>query len=313
MKLLVTGATGFIGSHLVHRLVRDGHSVVALVRDRAKAKDLPPDVELLDGDLTLFENVKLELPACDAVIHLAGVVAADKIEDYDRINFVAVKHLVACIERQKWKPKRFLFASSLAAAGPSETPMTERDTCAPIEAYGKSKLDAERFLQYAPFPVTLFRPSVVFGHGDPATITLFKMAKRGLGFRVAGMNPSLSFIDVDDLVDGIVRMLADTSRENRTYFVSHPSSTDQRAMWRAIGAAVEKRVMIVPVPRQLLYGLMRIGVSSQLDEKQYKQITAPGFVCSSTALQQDTGWKPQYDLSSSLAKAAAGFRRAQWL
>src|SRR5512139_1057361 len=147
MKILVTGATGFIGNHLVHRLVRDGHSVVALVRNRDKARELPA-VEVLEGDLTLFEHPRTVLPACDAVIHLAGVVAAERIEDYERINFTAVKHLVACLERQSWKPKRLLFSSSLAAAGPSATPLTERDPCAPIEAYGTSKLEAERFLQF---------------------------------------------------------------------------------------------------------------------------------------------------------------------
>jgi microcin C transport system ATP-binding protein len=113
--------------------------------------------------------------------------------------------------------------------------------------------------------------------------------------------------------DAIVAMLGDTSREHRTYFVSHPSSTDQRTLWRALGTTLDRGVFVVPVPKPLLYGLMKLGVSKQLDEKQYKQIIAPGFVCSSSALSRDTGWKPQFDLSSSLAKAAAGFRRAQWL
>ena len=314
MKLLVTGATGFIGTHLVHRLVRDGHTVVALVRDHAKARELPAtNVEILAGDLSLFENPRTVLPACDAVIHLAGVVAADRLADYERFNFTAVKHLVACVERQTWKPKRFLFSSSLAAAGPSETPMTEADPCSPIEAYGKSKLDAEQVLQYAPFPTTSFRPGVVFGHGDQATITLFKLAKNRIGFLPAGLNPQLSFIDVDDLVEAIVAMLGDTSREHRTYFVSHPSSTDQRTLWRALGTTLDRGVFVLPVPKSVLYGLMKLRVSKQLDEKQYKQIVAPGFVCSSSALSRDTGWRPQFGLEASLAKAAAGFRQARWL
>lgn len=312
MKILVTGATGFIGNHLVHRLVRDGHTVVALVRDRVKARSLPA-VELLEGDLSLFENPRTVLPACDIVVHLAGVVAADTLADYERYNFTAVKHLVACLDRQTWKPKRLLFASSLAAAGPSTTPLSESDACAPIEAYGKSKLDAERFLQHAPFPTTSFRPGVVFGHGDQATITLFKLAKNRIGFRPAGVNPALSYIDVDDLVEAIVAMLGDNSREHRTYFVSHPSSTDQRTLSRALGTVLERDVFVVPVPKGLLYGLMKLGVSKQLDEKQYKQIVAPGFLCSSSALSRDTGWKPQFALGESLAKAAAGFRRAHWL
>lgn len=313
MKLLVTGATGFIGNHLVHRLVADGHTVVALVRDRVKARLLPGGVELLEGDLSLFEHPRTVLPAVDVVIHLAGVVAADDPGDYERYNFTAVKHLVACLDRQSWKPKRLLFASSLAAAGPSATPKTEADTCAPVEAYGRAKLDAERFLQHAPFPTTSFRPGVVFGHGDPATVTLFRMAKRRLGFSPAGVNPQLSFIDVDDLVEAIVAMLGDSSREHRTYFVSHPASTDQRALWRALGTVVGRDVFVVPVPRPVLYGLAKLRVSKQLDEKQYRQIVAPGFVCSSQALSRDTGWQPRFGLEDSLRKAADGFRQARWL
>lgn len=324
MKLLVTGATGFIGAHLVHRLVRDGHTVVALVRDRAKARALPAsNVELLEGDLSLFERADTVLPACDAVIHLAGVVAAERVEDYARINFAAVEHLVACLERQAWRPRRLLFSSSLAAAGPSQrdVPRTEADACAPVEPYGASKLAAEQLLQRASFPTTSFRPGVVFGHGDPATITLFRLARRRLGFRPAGPSPQLSFVDVEDLVEAIVRMLGDDSRAHRTYFVSHPASTDQRTLWRALGDTLDRRVLLVPVPRPVLYGLMRastvasrvFGFKNQLDEKQYEQIIAPAFLCSSAALQRDLAWTPRYDLSASLAKAADGFRRAAWL
>ncbi|HLL21822.1 MAG TPA: hypothetical protein VK427_06815, partial [Kofleriaceae bacterium] len=111
----------------------------------------------------------------------------------------------------------------------------------------------------------------------------------------------------------IVAMLAETSRDHKTYFVSHPASTDQRTLWRALGTALDRDVFVVPVPAPLLYGLMRLGVSKQLDEKQYKQIIAPGFVCSSAALSRDTGWQPQFGLSESLAKAATGFREARWL
>lgn len=324
MKVFITGATGFIGTHLVHRLVTDGHQVVALVRDPAKARALPTtNVELISGDLSIFEDAGTVLPECDAVIHLAGVIAADRVEDYERINFVAVKHLVACLERQRWRPKRLLFSSSLAAAGPNPTgaPKSEADACTPVEAYGKSKLDAEHFLQTVAFPTTSFRPAVVFGPGDPATITLFKLAKRGIGFQPAGHNPWLSFIDVDDLVDAVVKMLADSSTAHRTYFVSHPATTDQRTLWRALGTTLDRKVRVLPVPRPLLYGLMVTSTAvaklfrfkNQLDIKQYTQITSPGFACSSAALQSDLAWQPQHDLSASLAKAAAGFRKAAWL
>src|ERR1700735_3857542 len=98
MRILVTGGTGFIGRHLCQRLVERGDHVVALVRSKRKASALPAQVETLEGD-----------------------VAAERPEEYEAINFTAVKDLVECVGRQAWKPARFLFASSLAAAGPSCT------------------------------------------------------------------------------------------------------------------------------------------------------------------------------------------------
>src|SRR5205814_1926475 len=142
-------------------------------------------------------------------------------DDYDAINFRGVKNLVDGLARQEWRPRRFLFASSLAAAGPSVPGVrkTESDVCDPVDDYGRAKLAAEIFLRAAPFPTTSFRPSVVFGPKDPATFTFFRMASRGWGFRVGGPAQAFSFIDVDDLVDGIMRMADDTSSEHRTYFV----------------------------------------------------------------------------------------------
>jgi nucleoside-diphosphate-sugar epimerase len=305
----------------VRRLVHDGHQVVALVREPAKATGFPTThVELVVGDLSIFEDDRTVLPRCDTVVHLAGVVAAEDVADYHAVNFVAVKHLVACLERQSWRPRRFLFASSLAAAGqsPSGVHKSETDPCEPIEPYGRSKLEAEQFLKAAPFPTTTFRPAVVFGAGDPATVTLFRMAKRGIGFRTAGPAAPISFVDVEDLVDAIVRMLDDTSDADRTYFVSHPRAMDTPTMWKALGVAMDRRVAVIPFPRSVLYATMiamtalskRFGFKNQLDVKQDEQITAPPFVCSSAALQRDLAWRPTHDLETSIARAADGFRRS---
>jgi len=324
MKVLVTGATGFIGTHLCRRLVAEGHHVVALVRDPSKAAELPKErVELLRGDLSLFARPDVVLPACDAVVHLAGVIAAPRLADYRQINFVAVQHLVQCLERQAWRPKRLLFASSLAASGPSRDGAlrTEADGCAPVEPYGESKLRAEEFLRSAPFPTTSFRPALVFGPKDPATVTLFRMASRGLGFRVVGSNPGLSWVDIDDLLAALLLLLADGSGAHRTYFVAHPTPTDQASLWHALGTAVGRTVRLLPVPRALLYGAMVamtalskvFRFTNQLDEKQYQQLTAPGFVCSSAALSKDFGWKASSDLPATLRRATEGFRGAGWL
>ena len=321
MRFFVTGATGFIGTHLCNRLVAEGHTVVALVRNRAKTRGLPTSsIEYVEGDLSTLKDPKLVLPPCDIVVHLAGVVAAPTLAAYREINFEAVRDLVECIERQSWKPRRLLFASSLAAGGPSEPrePKCESDTPKPIEPYGRAKLEAEIFLQSAPFPTTSFRPALVFGSGDEATLTLFQMAKRGFGFGVAGKNSEISYVYVSDLIDALMKLANDPTDEHRTYYVSYSEPTDNRTLWKALGRALDKRVTVLPVPRFVLYAVMltMTGLSkvfrfqNQLDRKQYDQITATGFTCSSTALQRDFDWNPKFDLEASISQSVEGFRRA---
>ena len=180
MRFFITGATGFIGHHLCHALCQAGHDVTALVRSPEKAKSLPASARLHRGDLSIFRQPNTVLDEVDVVVHLAGVVGADSPDQYDEINHRAVKDLLACIARQSWNPRRLLFASSLAAAGPSfrTEPWTEADPLAPIDPYGTAKMRAEIAVAAAPYPTTTFRPCIVLGPDDPATLTLFRAAQR---------------------------------------------------------------------------------------------------------------------------------------
>jgi nucleoside-diphosphate-sugar epimerase len=299
--------------------------VVALVRNPKKAaKELPQGVETFEGDLSVFDRADLVLPKCDIVIHLAGVVAAKTVAEYDAINFEAVKSLVNALERQSWKPRRLLFASSLAAAGPtsSRVPMTEHDPAGPVEPYGRAKLKAEQFLiNEAPFPTTSFRPSIVFGPRDTATLSFFKMAKAGIGFRVAGQPQGLSYIDIDDAVAGIMAMMDDTSDQHRVYFLAAADQMDTAQLWRDMSTAIGKPVHVIRVPRAVLvfaswfntFFAKIFGYTNQLDAKQVDQMTAPAFMCSSQALQEAHGWQPRVSLTDSLAKAWTQYRADGWL
>ncbi len=318
MRYLVTGATGFIGIHLCEALVARGDTVTALVRTPAKAKKLPEAVQTLAGDLTLFAQPDLVLPEVDIVVHLAGVVAAPTPDVYEAINFTAVKDLVDCLERQAWKPKRLVFASSLAAAGPSpaDRAWTEADVLAPIDPYGEAKARAEDVVKSASFPTTSFRPCIVLGPNDTASLTLFTAAAKGVGIRVGSQAQRLSFVDVRDVVSGILHMSDDARDSHHTYYVSHPDPIDIDVLWAALGRAVDNRVWVVPVPGFILRALVPfatlgsriLGITNQLDIKQYRQMVAPAFVCSSASLSGDLGWTAQHGLDDTLVHATAGYR-----
>jgi len=318
MRYFVTGATGFIGSHLCRHLAEQGDTIYALVRTPAKAAGLPEGTNVIAGDLGLFADPSTVLPEVDVVVHLAGVVQADTPAQYEAINFAAVADLISCLQRQTWQPRRLLFASSLAAAGPSAPgrPWTETDPLSPIEPYGDAKARAEALMKDVEFPTTVFRPPIVLGAGDPATLTLYQAARRGVGMKVARQPQQLSWVDVRDLVDAIALMAADTRPGRHTYFTSHPDAADIDEIWQAMGRAFDRRVVTLPIPKAGLYAAMRIstlvtsalGVRNQLDDKQYRQLIARAFVCSSAALREDLGWRPQHDLLAATRDAVAGYR-----
>lgn len=320
MRVFVTGATGFIGSHLCRRLIERGDRVVALARSPRKASSLPKEIEIFQGDLSKLCDPTTALPPSDVVIHLAGIVSAARLADYERINYTGVADLLDCLKRQSWTPQRLLFASSLAAAGPSPRPRawTETDTPKPIDAYGSAKARAEELVRNAPFPTTSFRPPIVFGPGDESTLILFKAARLGVGFRVAGTPQELSFVDVRDLVEAILLMADDRRPGSFTYFVCYPDSINVRELWQELGNAVGKSVLAFPIPRWLLFGAMSAAtvgakifhLNNQLDRKQYDQMAAPAFVCSSERLHSDLGFRAKHDLRAALSNAAKSYREA---
>ncbi|MFC1474962.1 NAD-dependent epimerase/dehydratase family protein [bacterium] len=312
MKALVTGGTGFIGGHVCRRLVDDGHEVVALVRSPEKAKSLPvKNVELLEGDLSIFRDSSLEIPKCDVVVHLAAVLTVKNQSDYERVNYEPVVDLVECLKAQDWTPERFVFASTQAAGGPSN----------PVEPYGKAKLAAERYLAEAPFPTTSFRPGMVFGPGDPGILTLFKMADKGFAMKVAKLDQKLCFIYVEDLVDGVLKMAQDKDPEHKVFYVVHPEQIDTRSMWKTIGKAFGKKLILIEIPKPVLRrmavslsALSKVfGFPNRLDMKKYNQMTEPAFLCSSEKLQSELGWEPRFNFEETVKKTLAGYRRDGWL
>jgi nucleoside-diphosphate-sugar epimerase len=232
-RVLVTGATGFIGHHLVRRLVERGYQVRCLVRrwPLLAGDPLPSAVEYVQGDITVREALDAAVAGVETVYHLAGATLAIHPSTFRRVNSLGTRYLAEACARCS-TPPTFVYISSLAAAGPSrQRPRSEDRPSCPVSAYGRSKLGGERNLRKlaSRLPATILRPPCVFGPGELYMLKLLQQIRYGIVLRPGHRSFRLSWIYVDDLVEAIFlaaergqRLLpdADPDDERGVYFVS---------------------------------------------------------------------------------------------
>ncbi len=226
-KALITGASGFIGRHVVPHLIEKGYDVRCLVRptsDRGFLKRYP--VEFIDGDVTDFDSLRPAVDAVDFVFHMAGVaqVVANR-RFFDLHTQGTINTAKACLARQS--PPRLIHISSLAAMGPARNgkPVTETDFAKPISPYGKSKHLAELELRDRAdrIPCTIVRPPYVIGEGDHASTALFQMIYKQRIHLIPGyFNNLYSFVHAEDLANLLARVAVDGERLTKNSLPTTP-------------------------------------------------------------------------------------------
>ena len=252
MKALVTGASGFIGRRLAATLARRGHDVACLVRKTSRTAGLEGlPLELVVGDLGDPGSLDAAVAGRNWVFHLAGVVQAADGPAFEAVNVQGTRNLVEACLRSAPGLGRFVFVSSIAAAGPSgpDRPATEADEPRPVSAYGRSKLDAERAVLRASgrMPATIIRPPNVLGPGSKELGRAIRVVRMRLVPEIGDDRPRTSLVDVDDLVEALVLAASNVRSIGQTYYV-----TDGRAYaWPEITAALTG---------ELGLGRIRIGI-----------------------------------------------------
>ena len=334
-SVFLTGATGFIGSHLADVLLQRGCEVRCLIRPgSAGAAGLPPGVVPVVGRVEQPAGYRDALSRCDTIFHLAGCVNALSRAALIETNGHATAQLAdACAALPA--PPRFVFVSSLAAAGPPPRGRVQRDEtdpAAPVSHYGQSKRAGEVALERLAdrLPVTIVRPGIVYGRRDPKIAAVFKAIHRtGVHVVVGFRTPPLSLIYVDDLVDLIVRAATDgETLENagppgRGYYLACDDS-DHPTYWqfgRQIAAALGRGVFVWPLWRwvgRTVGGVSEAvsrltGDASLLTLDKIREATVHSWACSAAKARSQLAFAPPLPLEARLRETAAWFREQGWL
>ncbi len=321
MKALVTGATGFIGSHLVEELIKKGYHVTCLVRKTSKIKWIEGlNADILYGDCE-DEGSLNQLPRdLDYVFHLAGLVKAKRDEDFFCVNVRGTENLVRAVSIRVPRIKRFLHLSSLAAAGPSMNgrPLNESSEPNPVSSYGKSKLQSEdAIMKYGDrIPVTIIRPPAVYGPRDKDFYILFKILKKG--FYPYWGKCYYSLLYVDDLVRAVVTAAEEKTAEGGTYFLSDGKTYSTEDIVGEIADVLDTRVVKVRIPRSLM-GLLvlmseKLGKgTSVINRDKLRELRYLHWTCDSSKAERDFQFAPKVTIKEGMKWTADWYRIHQWL
>jgi dihydroflavonol-4-reductase len=322
MKALVTGATGFVGSHLVEALLRRGDQVTALARSAHKAEVLvEKGVEVFSGDLHDVAALEKAVQHQEIVYHVAGVVAARNETEFLHANRDGTRNLVAAAERAG-KP-RLVLVSSLAAAGPARrgAPLTGNEPPRPVTAYGRSKLAAEQVVSTSSLGWCILRPPIVYGPRDREVLKVFQLARLGIAPVFGDGKQELSAVHAADLAEALVTVGYTTSTTARVYYPCHPQVFTSGQFGSAVAAAMGRKVATVRIPGGIGRVLLSVTESSArilgqttiLTRDKANEFFQPAWTGDPASLTQDTGWRAANDLGKGLADTYLWYRKAGWI
>lgn len=309
----LTGATGFLGSHIADRLLAAGWQVRAAVRPTSNLRWLAgKPLDTVVADLADPDSCRRLVAGCAAVIHCAGVVSAGSEEAYRRGNVDTTRTLLEAAA-EVWAPRQpaepvFVLISSLAAHGPAglRAPATEESPCRPLTAYGRSKLAAEELVTGRPWPfrTAILRPPGLYGPRDRDFVPLFRAARLGWTVRVGRKLEGLSLVDGRDAAAAAVALLECPEARGVFFVDDGHAGYDWAELAAALSGAVGRRVRVLPLPLGLLKmaaavaGRGRAARSPVLNPDRRRDLDSPGWVCDGARLRQVTGFRAAFDLAT---------------
>lgn len=297
MKVFLTGASGFIGRHLVKKLVKENCEVIAAVRSSTDKTKIPSGCKIVTIDFFSVSDFSKHLSSVDVVFHLAGAVKASSSEEFDKTNAGITAALVNAIKETTPKAL-FIFMSTQAAAGPNGTN--------PLSSYGKSKLLAEQVTTKLSRYVIVRSPAAL-GNDDAETESFYQWARRGITIALGNSKLKFCVIAISDITDFLVYLLSCTEAEGKILQPSLPNLVSWKEIHKALEKATNRRILRIPIPSFIVYsagflgeGLARLtGKLPLLDREKARDISV-SWLCKQKEVEELTGWKPKHDLNATI-------------
>lgn len=330
---LVTGASGFIGGHLVHALADSGAEITCLVRETSDCSQLAEfNPRLVYGDVTDADSVEHAFDGVDVVYHLAGATKSLRRRDLERINREGARNVAQACANQS-NPPTLIHVSSLAAGGPGVAgrPRIEADGTHPVSNYGQSKLAGEQAVRVLAddIPLTIIRPPIVLGEADRDGLNMFGSIARWNLHMVPGMTDErFSVIHGDDLAQAMILASVHGSRARvdsqcaGVYYVAADETPTYAELGQMIGRAVgQEHVHVIRSPKTAVWAIAAVNeLASQLRGQPHilgidkaREATAGSWTCDDAALRRDTGFAPAYSLQERIEQTALWYARQGWL
>jgi UDP-glucose 4-epimerase len=325
-KVLITGASGFLGFHLINAAIENNLEVYAAVRSKSNIQhlqELPIKfVELNFADTEDLNTIFLE-NNFDYVIHAAGTTKANTQQEYDLVNDQYTQNLALAAEKNKGQVKRFVFISSLAATGPlkgGEGKIRENQHPKPVTAYGKSKLSAEKNLEKVDLPTTILRPTAIYGPREKDIFLVNQYLSKGFEPYIGRAPQKLSFVYGKDVADLAVKVLSN-QHANGIYNISDGneySRYDYAAIVKTLlGKKTLKLHLPVPVVKALLFAVEKFSKSLNkvpaVSNEKLNELMAENWICDIKKAREELDYLPAYNLEKGLAASIEWYKKNKWL
>lgn len=325
---VITGANGFVGSHLADELLKQGYTVRCIVRKTSNLQWLKgKNVELMDLGLNNPDDLKAAFWDAHYIYHIAGTVKAPDEAGYFRGNVGLTQNVLEAVSRYGSGVKNVVVTSSLAAAGPAEIdkPIDESIICRPLSQYGRSKVAQEevcrQYFTQKQVPVSIIRPPIVYGERDTEVLLFFKIIQRHLLTMVGFSDKQISLVYIKDLVNGMILAAETPQAVGQTYFIASGEVFTWAEMGAVAAKLLHKKLLHIRVPHSLLYTVAGInhlwgklsGNMPVVNLEKAKEMAQPAWTCSIEKAKTQLNYQPQYPAPLGFANTINWYRENKWL